>query len=81
MVIPSAVPPMPSSADFAQQCPTSMDFYTLVELHGLTGITHYRLGQSERDADERNWDDSLARHGYGLTAIRYPLGGHVALTF
>lgn len=25
-----------------------MDFYTLGELHGLTGITHYRLGQGEQ---------------------------------
>ncbi|MEK8146318.1 hypothetical protein NKH18_48875 [Streptomyces sp. M10(2022)] len=35
-------------ADTAQQRPASMDFYTLGELHGLTGITHYRLGQGER---------------------------------
>ncbi|MGX1760480.1 hypothetical protein ACWIG5_26795 [Streptomyces lydicus] len=35
----------------------------------------------EHDPDERNWDDSLARHGYGLTAIHYVLGAHVALAF
>lgn len=35
----------------------------------------------EHDPDERNWDDSLARHGYGLTAIQYVLGDHVALVF
>jgi hypothetical protein len=35
-------------ADLAQQRPASMDFYTLGELHGLTGITHYRLGQGEQ---------------------------------
>ncbi|MFF3356696.1 Tat pathway signal protein [Streptomyces sp. NPDC002917] len=34
-------------ADLARQRPASMDFYTLGELHGLTGITHYRLGQGE----------------------------------
>ncbi|MBT2527437.1 hypothetical protein J7E91_18910 [Streptomyces sp. ISL-99] len=33
----------------------------------------------EHDADERNWDDSLARHGYGLTAVQYVLSDHVAL--
>ncbi|WP_329020831.1 Tat pathway signal protein [Streptomyces sp. NBC_01601] len=35
-------------ADLAQLRPASMDFYTLGELHGLTGITHYRLGQGEQ---------------------------------
>ncbi|HEY9332006.1 MAG TPA: Tat pathway signal protein [Streptomyces sp.] len=35
-------------ADLAQPRPASMDFYTLGELHGLTGITHYRLGQGEQ---------------------------------
>ncbi|WP_371792950.1 hypothetical protein OG285_31960 [Streptomyces sp. NBC_01471] len=35
----------------------------------------------EHDPDERNWDDSLARHGYGLTAIHYVLSDHVALVF
>ncbi|MFD3563446.1 hypothetical protein ACFWVU_27825 [Streptomyces sp. NPDC058686] len=35
----------------------------------------------EHDPDERNWDDSLARHGYGLTVIQYVLGAHVALAF
>jgi hypothetical protein len=35
----------------------------------------------EHDPDERHWDDSLARHGYGLTAIRYVLSDHVALDF
>ncbi|MFI6687996.1 Tat pathway signal protein [Streptomyces sp. NPDC050485] len=35
-------------ADPARPRPASMDFYTLGELHGLTGITHYRLGQGEQ---------------------------------
>lgn len=30
---------------------------------------------------ELYWDDALARHGYGLTAIRYVLGDHVGLAF
>lgn len=30
---------------------------------------------------ELYWDYVLARHGYGLTAISYVLGGHVALAF
>ncbi|MFD8847836.1 hypothetical protein [Streptomyces sp. NPDC059604] len=30
---------------------------------------------------ERYWDDALARHGFGLNAIRYILGDHVALAF
>ncbi|MGW6455713.1 hypothetical protein ACWF94_07245 [Streptomyces sp. NPDC055078] len=30
---------------------------------------------------ELYWDDALARHGYGLTAIRYVLSDHVALSF
>jgi len=34
-----------------------------------------------KDACAQNWDDTLARHGYGLTAIRYVLSPHVALTF
>ncbi|MFE9968783.1 Tat pathway signal protein (plasmid) [Streptomyces sp. NBC_01724] len=34
-------------ADLAHRRPASMEFYTLGELHGLTGITHYRLGQGE----------------------------------
>ncbi|WP_193513688.1 Tat pathway signal protein [Streptomyces griseoloalbus] len=33
-------------ADLAQLRPASMGFYTLGELHGLTGITHYRLGRA-----------------------------------
>ncbi|MFE7130806.1 hypothetical protein ACFVIM_08105 [Streptomyces sp. NPDC057638] len=35
----------------------------------------------EYDPDERYWDDSLARHGYALTAVHYVLGDHVALAF
>ncbi|MDX2819934.1 Tat pathway signal protein [Streptomyces ipomoeae] len=34
-------------AELARPRPASMDFYTLGELHGLTGITHYRLGHGE----------------------------------
>ncbi|MFI8092636.1 Tat pathway signal protein [Streptomyces sp. NPDC086080] len=34
-------------ADLAQPRPVSMGFYTHGELHGLTGITHYRLGRAE----------------------------------
>ncbi|MFE9098948.1 Tat pathway signal protein [Streptomyces sp. NPDC007264] len=34
-------------ADLAQLRPASMGFYTLGELHGLTGITHYRLGRAD----------------------------------
>lgn len=34
-------------ADLAQPRPVSMGFYTHGELHGLTGITHYRLGRSD----------------------------------
>lgn len=35
-------------AELARPRPVSMDFYTLGELHGLTGISHYRLGDGER---------------------------------
>ncbi|MFF2506351.1 hypothetical protein ACFVTY_23620 [Streptomyces sp. NPDC058067] len=35
----------------------------------------------DHDPGESYWDDSLARHGYGLTAIRYVLGDHLALAF
>ncbi|MFC1418786.1 hypothetical protein [Streptacidiphilus cavernicola] len=35
----------------------------------------------EHDRDGRNWDDSLARHGYSLTAISYVLSNHVGLAF
>ncbi|GHH27218.1 hypothetical protein [Streptomyces lanatus] len=35
----------------------------------------------EHDPDERNWGDSLARHGYAFTAIRHVLSPHVAPAF
>ncbi|WEH37846.1 hypothetical protein PZB75_31070 (plasmid) [Streptomyces sp. AM 4-1-1] len=35
----------------------------------------------EYDRDGWLWDDSLARHGYALTAIHYVLSPYVALTF
>ncbi|WP_163010642.1 hypothetical protein [Streptomyces dangxiongensis] len=35
-------------ADPAEVRPSSVAFYTRGELHGLTGITHYRLGEAEK---------------------------------
>ncbi|MFF1491495.1 Tat pathway signal protein [Streptomyces sp. NPDC058304] len=35
-------------ADPAEARPSSVSFYTRGELHGLTGITHYRLGEPEK---------------------------------
>ncbi|MEU8437306.1 Tat pathway signal protein [Streptomyces sp. NPDC029216] len=35
-------------ADPAEARPSSVAFYTRGELHGLTGITHYRLGEAEK---------------------------------
>jgi hypothetical protein len=35
----------------------------------------------DHDPGEHRWDDSLARHGYGLTAIGYVLSDYVALDF
>ncbi|MFG3001744.1 Tat pathway signal protein [Streptomyces sp. NPDC048340] len=35
-------------ADLAEARPASVAFYTRGELHGLTGITHYRLGEPEK---------------------------------